>query len=42
MIITIIRIKNKTKKWTLLLTINSLTYLRVSGGSDFFRFVHIS
>ena len=37
MIITIIRIKNKTRKWTPLLKINSLTYVCVSGGNNFFQ-----
>ena len=34
---TIIRIKNKTKRWTSLLIINSLTYVCVSGRKNFFR-----
>ena len=42
MIITIVRIKNKTRKRTPLLKINSLTYVCVSGGNIFLRFVHIS
>ena len=37
MIIAIIRIKNKTRKWTPSLIINSLTYGCVSGGKNFFK-----
>ena len=37
MIITITRIKNKTRKLTPSLIINSLTYVCVSGGKDFFQ-----
>ena len=39
MIITIISIKNKTRKCTASLIINSLTHVGVSGGQFFFRFV---
>ena len=42
MIIAIIRIKNKARKSTPALTVNSLTYLCVSGRNNFFRFVHFS
>ena len=42
MIITIIRLKNKTRKWTPLLITNSLTHVRVSDRNILFRFVHIS
>ena len=39
MIITIISIKNKTRKCTASLIINSLTHVGVSGGQFFYRFV---
>ena len=38
MIITIIRIENKTREWTPSLIINSLTYVRVSGGKNLLVF----
>ena len=42
MIITIIRIKNRARKWTPSLIINSLTHVCVSGGNKFLKFFKLS
>ena len=42
MIIAIIRIKNKARKWTPSVIVDSSTYVCVSGRNNFFRFAHFS